>query len=618
VVAQIALPCHSFSVFARLVAGAIIALPLVALPLGPDAQAAAIRIRDVQGAGHRSPLNGKHVAGVAGIVTAVTGNGFWMQDPSPDKNDATSEGIFVFIRTRPTAVAGDSVKVGGAVSEFRPGGGSKTADLSRTEIDASDTAVLGHGKPLPAPIVVGPKGRRVPTAINSGRSGDIETKGGFDPARNALDFYESLEGMRIRVQNAVAAGPTRDGEVPVIPEGGKGGQRVGAASDTHRILLDDALAPLPSLSTGDRLPGPSDGVLDYGFGTFTLLLTATPRAERGGLAAEATRAPKPGELAVATVALENVSPDTPAPRLRAFAGDVVQGLQSPDVVAVSGLLDNSGAKDDGTVEADQTVAEVIAAISAAGGPPYDWRSITPRDKSDGGEKGGNNRVGFLFRTDRGLSFIDSPASEADDAAVGDDGGPGPNLTATPVKAVANGKAARLTLSPGRVAPTDPAWAGTRKPVAGEVTWRGRRIFIIANHWSARTSDDQPEFGRFQPPTLPSVWRREPQARVVAGFVRSIRAIDKNADVIVAGNLNETESAEPLRILTRDTGLRDLPAGLPAKDRYTTPAGALDHILLSPDLVRRRHEFDVVHRAADFADRAGDHDPAVVRIDFSGK
>jgi predicted extracellular nuclease len=599
-------------VFARLAAGAIIALPLVVLPFGPNAAAAPTRIRDVQGAGHRSPLNGRHVAGVAGTVTAVTGNGFWMQDPSPDRDAATSEGVFVFTRTRPAAAVGDAVKVDGTVSEFRPGG-STTANLSRTEIDADDTAVLGHGRPLPAPVVIGPKGRTAPSAINTGRTGDIETKGGFDPARNALDFYESLEGMRVRVQNAVAAGPTRDGEVPVIPEGGK---RNGAAPDPRRIVLDDALAALPALSTGDRLPGPADGVLDYGLGAYTLLLTATPRTERGAPAPESTRVPKPGELAVATVALEDVSPDTPAPRLRAFAGDIVQGLRSPDVVAVSGLLDNSGTKDDGTVAADQSVAEVIAAISAAGGPPYDWRSIAPRDKSDGGEKGGNNRIGLLFRTDRGLSFVDTP-TEADGDTTGDDGGPGPNLTATPVKAVPNGKAARLTLSPGRIAPTDPAWAGTRKPIAGELTWRGRRIFIIANHWSARTSDDQPAYGRYQPPALPSVWRREPQARVVAGFVRSIRAIDKNADVIVAGNLNETESAEPLRILTKDTGLRDLPAELPVKDRYTTPAGALDHILLSPGLARRKHEFDIVHRAADFADRAGDHDPAVVRIDFSG-
>lgn len=45
---------------------------------------------------------------------------------------------------------------------------------------------------------------------------------------------------------------------------------------------------------------------------------------------------------------------------------------------------------------------------------------------------------------------------------------------------------------------------------------------------------------------------------------------------------------------------------------------LDHIMLSASLHRRRHEFDVVHRSAEFADRAGERDPTVVRIAMSGK
>src|SRR5205085_12518880 len=53
-------------------------------------------IHDVQGAAHTSPLLGRTVSGVAGIVTARVSNGFWFQDPNADANDATSEGLFVF------------------------------------------------------------------------------------------------------------------------------------------------------------------------------------------------------------------------------------------------------------------------------------------------------------------------------------------------------------------------------------------------------------------------------------------------------------------------------------------------------------------------------------------
>ncbi|MFG1999048.1 endonuclease/exonuclease/phosphatase family protein [Spirillospora sp. NPDC048911] len=606
--------------FRAFTAGTVLALPLALLPphAVPPAHSAVAgqRVRDVQGAGHESPLTGRTVTGVPGVVTAVTGNGFWMQDPRPDGREATSEGVFVFTRTRPAAVAGDSVRVDGKVSEFRPGGAS-SANLSRTEIDATRTTVAGHGAPLPAPVTLGPKGRRAPGAIK----GATDT---FDPRRDALDFYEALEGMRVRVQDAVAVGPSGDGEIPVLPAGGEGAglrtKRGGLVlregdANPERVILDDALAALPAMNVGDRLPGPTDGVLDYGYGDFTFLPTATPQARSGGLARERTRPARPGELSVATASMDGLSPDTPPARVAALAADIVDGLQSPDLVTVSGIQDNSGTKDDGVVVADQTMAELITAISAAGGPAYDWRAVSPRDNADGGDSGGNNRVGFLFRTDRGLAFVDRPALGADPEPAA--AGTGPDLAATATRVLAEKGRARLTLSPGRISPKDTAWSGTRKPLAAEVTWRGRRLIVVANHWTPQLGDDQPLFGRRQPPTRPSEWRREAQARVVARFVTSARAADKNAGVIVAGNLNERDFAAPPKVLTGDAGLTDLPAAVPQNERYTAIVGgnaqALDHIMLSPALKRGKHEFDIVHRASEFADREGDRDPTIVRL-----
>ncbi|WP_242901233.1 endonuclease/exonuclease/phosphatase [Actinomadura terrae] len=621
------------------VAGLVAAVVAVPAPFGvaPAAEAAArataraawgVRIHDIQGAAHLSPLNHRAVARVPGIVTASTSNGFWMQDPAPDKDDATSEGVFVFTRTRPRAVVGDNVQVDGRVSEFRPGGAS-SAGLTRTEIDATGTVVVAHGAPLPAPTVLGPGGRTAPTSrIKDGR-GDVERRGGFDPRANGLDFYESLEGMRVRVQDAVAVGPSRDGELPVLPAAGAGaGTRTARGgilqqdgdANPERVLLDDALAPLPTMNVGDRLGGASDGVLDYAYGDFKLLLTATPRRVGGGLAPETTRPALAGELAVATAGLDGLDPDSPPERFQALAGDIVRGLRSPDLIAVSGIGDNSGEADDGTVAADQTVAELITAISAAGGPGYDWRSVNPRDNADGGERGTNSRIGFLFRTDRGLVFGDRPAPAE---PMQDEPSPGRlDPAVTPVAVVRRDGTAGLTLSPGRIAPGDAAWADSRKPLAAEITWRGRRVIVVAGQWFGRSSDDQPLFGRFQPPSRPSSWRRDAQARVVAGFVRSVRKVDEKAAVIVAGDLGERETGAPVRRLAQEGGLTDLPERLPAPERYTALTGGnartLDHILLSPELRRRRHEFDVVHRAAEFADRAGDRDPAVVRIDLSEK
>src|SRR3954452_15110104 len=58
---------------------------------GPAEPPVDAKIHDIQGAAHRSPLEGKRVTNVTGVVTAVSSNGFWFQDPQPDDNPATSE-----------------------------------------------------------------------------------------------------------------------------------------------------------------------------------------------------------------------------------------------------------------------------------------------------------------------------------------------------------------------------------------------------------------------------------------------------------------------------------------------------------------------------------------------
>ncbi|MFB4311666.1 endonuclease/exonuclease/phosphatase [Actinomadura sp. GTD37] len=612
--------------------GTVLAAAALAAPLAvaPPAHAAprAVRIHDVQGAAHISPMNGAEVARVPGVVTAAAVNGFWMQDPRPDHNAATSEGVFVFTRNRPGTAAGDAVRVAGTVREFRPDGPS-SGGLTRTEIDAADVAVTARGTALPPPVVLGGRhGLRAPAGVVDSGHGNVERGGAFDPRRDGLDFYEALEGMRVEVRDAVAAGPTRYGELPVLPANGAGaGPRTGRGgillrdgdANPERVVLDDALAPLPGADVGDKLPGANRGVLDYSYGDYKLLLTASPRRAAGGLARESTRPQRPGEMAVATAGLDGLNPDAPPARFTALADDIVHGLSSPDLIAVTGVGDNSGPDDDGTVATDQTVAQLITAVSAAGGPAYDWRSVDPRDNADGGGDGANERSGFLFRTDRGLAFVDRPTAGE---PIPEEPPEGPDPAVTAVRAVRRGGTAGLSLSPGRIAPRGAAWAGARKPLAGELTWRGRRLIVVANQWYPRTGDDQPLFGRYQPPSRPTEWRRDAQARVVAGFVNSVRKVDANARVIVAGDLNGGGTSVPVQTLAAGAGLTDLPASLPPADRYTAVSAGnaedLDHILLSQSLRKRRHQFDIVHRNAEFAARAGERDPTVVRIDMSGK
>jgi predicted extracellular nuclease len=111
-----------------------------------------LAIHDIQGAGSSSPYAGQFV-GTTGIVTARKfNNGFFIQDPAPDADPSTSEGIFIFTSSAPPAAAaiGNSVSVAGTVVEFIPSADPHSPPL--TEIGGSPTVtVLSTGNPLPAP-----------------------------------------------------------------------------------------------------------------------------------------------------------------------------------------------------------------------------------------------------------------------------------------------------------------------------------------------------------------------------------------------------------------------------------------------------------------------------------
>ena len=577
-------------------------------------QGLALRIHEIQGAHHLSPYQGKAVDGVPGVVTARRNNGFWMQDASPDDDAATSEGIFVFTASAPTVSVGTAVTVAGLVVEFRPGG-SSTDNLTTTELERVTVTPAGTGSAI-APTVVGASGRVPPNqVIEDDASGSVETTNGlFDSDQDGIDFYESLEGMKLQVNDAVAVGPTSGfGEIFVVGDSGasagvrtnRGGVVISPDDfNPERIQLDDVLADTPDMHVGDRIPGATVGVLSYDFGNFELLPLAAPVAVPGGLARETTQAPSEDELSVATFNVENLDPSDTAtiPRLARL---VVDNLRSPDLIAIEEMQDNNGApppasRDDGTVAANLSWRTFIDAIVAVGGPRYDYRQIDPLNNQDGGQPGGNIRVGFLFRTDRGLSFVDRGEGNA----------------TTPTGVFRAQGRAHLTISPGRVDPLNPAWTASRKPLAGEFKWNGRTLLAIANHFASKGGDD-PLFGRWQPPIRSTEVQRHQQAGVVNGFVDQIMAADKKAHVLVLGDINDFEFSQTTQILEGGE-LVSLLHGLPKPERYSYVfegnSQVLDQILVSKPALATLRGFDAVHVNAEFSDQASDHDPSVARLD----
>jgi predicted extracellular nuclease len=449
--------------------------------------------------------------------------------------------------------------------------------------------------------------------IEDDATGSVETSGSFDPATDGIDFYESLEAMRVQVNNALAVGPTNAfGEIPVV-----GDNSAAAGIDTvrggvvirpddfnpERIQLDDTIMATPVVNVGDGFTTPAVGVMDYSFGNFKLFITAPLTRVDGGLQHEVTRAPTDHEIVVGTYNVENLDPTDGT--FARHADLIVNHLRSPDVIAIEEIQDNDGAANTTITDASATWNALIAAIQAAGGPTYQFRQINPVDDQDGGEPGGNIRVGFLFRTDRGVSFIDRPGGDA----------------TTPTTVVATPSGPQLSFSPGRIDPGNPAWANSRKPLAGEFRMRGKKVFVIANHFNSK-GGDQPLFGRFQPPTRSSEVQRHAQAAVVNDFVDQILADDPNANVIVLGDMNDFEFSETVDILEGGV-LTSLMDTLPKAERYSYDfegnSQVLDQIVVSNSMLANFPiEYDPVHVNSEFADQASDHDPQVARVDFRGR
>lgn len=566
-----------------------------------------LTIHHIQGASHVSPLMGRDVENVQGVVTAKRSSGFYMQDPNPDGDVATSDAVYVHTGSAPVVDAGDEVSVSGTVMEYR----SSATDLSTTQIGGSPTVVVQSGGNALMATVIGTGGRIPPQqVIDDDATGNVETGGTFDPTTDGIDFYESLEAMLVQVNDAVAVGATsKYGEIAIVGDNGanaglftpRGGIVVRPNDfNPERIIIDDAIVYSDTVNVGASFTGPITGVLDYSFGNFKFLNVEPLPSTSGGVISETTTAPTINQLHVASFNVYNLDPGDGAARFTGLASQMVNNLQSPDLIGLQEIQDNTGPTDDGVVDATDTYTMLIAAIQAAGGPTYDFRDISPEDGQDGGEPGGNIRVGFLFRTDRGLTFADRPGGDA--------------TTAVTVTMGATG--VELSCSPGRINPTNPAFDDSRKSLVGEFLWNGRKMFVVVNHLKSKYGDD-PLFGRYQPPASYTEIKRDQQAQVVNDFVDSILALDPSANVIVLGDLNDFQFSTPLATLAGGV-LTDLVNTLPVTEQYTYiydgNSQVLDHILVSDNLSNNAIvEFDIVHTNAEFAhsaQRPSDHDPIV--------
>ena len=588
---------------------------------GGGTQPGAVQIHDIQGDSFVSPDNGDAVTNVAGIVTALrTGSseGFWMQDATPDDDPASSEGIFVYTGSKPTVSPGDSVLVSGTVSDYYALASgeslSNTSSLSVTEISKPSVMTVSSGNALPAPVVLGPTTVPNTYAPNLG-GGNIE-KTRIQPTRSALDYYESIEGMRAEVDDARVIGPSNTyGEQYVTTKPDQAGTYRGGAellgenqTPSGRLEIATLDGSTLGLDVGDELSGATVGPIDWSlFGGYTLEASTVGTPVHNHLAPVVAGAGTSKQLAIATYNVENLAPQDPDSKFAALGAGVVHNLASPDIVALEEIQDDSGATDDGTVDARTTVEKLIDAIVAAGGPRYDYREIDPVDDQDGGEPGGNIRNVFLYNPAR-VSPVDSGAAST-------------NRSTSGTQVVNQHGQPALTLSPGRIDPTNPVWTSSRKPLVAQFLFQGKTVTVIGNHFDAKLGDQNAD-GRYQYPAQSSATQRAGQAKVVHDFVAQLLAVNSQAAVVVLGDLNDYQFSPSLNVLRTGSAdgkgpatLSDLITRLPVDQQYTYVydgvSQVLDHILVAGGI--RKVRYQVVHVNAEYSDQVSDHDPQVVDL-----
>ena len=286
-------------------------------------------IHEIQGNGLASPFSGQTVLTRNNVVTAVVSNGYFIQDPTPDADPETSNGLHVFTGSAPTVAVGDLIDVQGNITEF----------FNMTEMTGPTSSTLSTGNPLPAPVLFGPT---VPSPNQP------------QPATE----MERYEGMLVRVENGTVSGPTNQfNEASVVASAQRPFREPGILFPGVPLLpVWDGNPEVFEIDTdflGDeQLPAgaivvEAEGPLAFAFSDYQIWPTTLTVV--GTITPAPVRAREAGELTVASQNLFRLfdtvnDPDcgdvvsTPADfadRLAKFSLQIRDVLGSPDVLAVS-------------------------------------------------------------------------------------------------------------------------------------------------------------------------------------------------------------------------------------------------------------------------------------------
>lgn len=368
------------------------------------------RIHDIQGNGNTSPIVGTSVT-TRGIVTGRKTNGYFIQDPTPDADPNTSEGMFVFTNSAPSGSIqiGDLVSVTGTVAEFIAASSDEPVSLAEpktaTELTSPTTTILSSGNPLPAPVT-----EAILNPVAASRSAQLE----------------KYEYMRVSISSLTVTQPTNNnfGEfwgvttgtlrpfrepgiesgdpIPLADEGPFAGSTPPNVpifdGNFERILIDSDDSTNTSntrrsalfVTTGAVVTG-IVGPLDYAFDDYRIVLdfNVVASVTPGITAAIPAPTPTAGEFTISHANLENFSSGN-ATKLNKASLAIRNVLRTPDVV--------------GLIEVDTTASATALAnkINADFGNPSVVNYVAYFN-----DTGASQDIGYLVNSAR-VTVVGSP------------------------------------------------------------------------------------------------------------------------------------------------------------------------------------------------------------------
>lgn len=570
-------------------------------------------IGEVQGESHESPLVGKEVVINNVVVTKTDKTGFYVQDKVSDNNPKTSDAVYVSSAEK--VESGDLLKVQGTVKEgymeeysVRPGQTFKkpAGSLTVTQIINATITKLGKAD-LPKALNISEK---MPKDIVD----NTPTK--YNPETEALDYWESLEGMRVEVTKPKVTGPQYKGDIYVLPGDYKGQKlnNIGGVNLRPGVQNTEVLPITVGNSfvakAKDYFNENITGVVTYKNKTYKID-PIDPNAlkgllQDGGLKREVSKIyPSEDKLTIASYNIENFSAnnkghdETPEEKVDKIANSFIKEVHSPDIITLIEVQDNNGGVNDGTVDGVKSGEKLAQRIKSLGGPDYKYTEIAPVDGKDGGKPGANIRVAYLYNPKR-VTLIGKEKGGSEEAAR-----------------FVNG---HLEKNPARIDPKSVHFEKVRKSLAAEFEFKGERIVVIANHLKSKLGDDA-IYGSNQPSVENTKAKRIEEAKILNAFIKEGLRQNPNLKFVLTGDFNDFEFSDSVKTIVGNE-LVNLMAEHEQGDRYSYfyrgSNQSLDNILISKN-IKDKVVFSPVHINASFMEehgRASDHDPVVVQIDFS--